>query len=131
MENQTTTSEKTEEKQAEETNTSTSKFNWGAMALAALAGGAIGYLLSNQSSKKETAVNDDLEIDDSDRVERWELQKQKQEKKIKEEKSIAVEKQAEETNRQSHPLHQEKLIKKTEKKIAPPQKKSSTYIQIK
>ncbi|MFM2224182.1 MAG: hypothetical protein RJA07_384 [Bacteroidota bacterium] len=128
MENQTTTSEKTEEKQAEETNTSTSKFNWGAMALAALAGGALGYLLSSQSSKQETAVNDDLEIDDSDRVERWQLQKQKHEKKMKEEKSIAAEKQNQEIN---HPLYQEKLNKKTKKKIAAPQKKSSTYIQIK
>ncbi|MFM2226598.1 MAG: hypothetical protein RJA07_2800 [Bacteroidota bacterium] len=128
MENQTTTSEKAEEKKAEEP---TSTINWGAMALAALAGGALGYLLSSQSSKKETAVNDDLEIDDSDRVERWQLQKQKHEKKMKEEKSIAAEKQATEINRQSHQLQKEKLNKKVERKIATPQKKSSTYIQIK
>jgi hypothetical protein len=126
MENQTTT-EKTDEKKVEEPNTPASTINWGAMALAALAGGAIGYLLSSQSSSK-TTVNDDLEIDDSDRVERWELQKQKQEKKLKEEKRVTEEKQSEEIN---HPLHQEKLNKKVERKIAAPQKKSSTYIQIK
>jgi hypothetical protein len=116
MENQTTTTEKAEEP--------TSTVNWGALALAALAGGAIGYLISSQSTNK-TIVNDDLEIDDSDRVERWELQKQKQEKKMKEEKP------ATEINRQSHQLQEEKFDKKVEKKIAAPQKKSSTYIQIK
>ncbi|MEN9523718.1 MAG: hypothetical protein RL065_2095 [Bacteroidota bacterium] len=131
MENQTTSTEKTEEKKAAETNTYASKFNWGAMALALLAGGAIGYLASRPSSNEIANVNDESEIDDSDRVERWELKQRKQEKKLKEEKRIATEKQAAEIKRQQQEIQQEKIKQKLKQQFTPPQKKSSTYIQIK